>query len=138
MSDYQRLIVNLEPHYLHNLGKLLAEEEIEVLQAPKTGLLMMVARDPFATDFCLGEILITEAETAYQGHRGYAMILGEEPDKAVLTAAVAAIFQSGNEVLKKRIDQFMAPLASTLSQEAEWERRLLTKTLVNFESMVKG
>ena len=138
MSDYQHLIVKLAPHYLNNLGKLLAEEEIEVLQAPKTGLLMMVAQDPFATDFCLGEILITEAESAYQGHRGYAMILGEEPDKAVLTAAVAAIFQSSNEVLKKRIDQFMAPLASTLSQEAEWERRLLTKTLVNFESMVKG
>ena len=138
MSDYQHLIVKLEPHYLNNLGKLLAEEEIEVLQAPKTGLLMMVAQDPFATDFCLGEILITEVEIAYQGYRGYAMILGEEPDKAVLTAAVAAIFQSGNDLLKKRIDQFMAPLAATLSQETEWERRLLAKTMVNFETMVKG
>ncbi|MFZ5453589.1 MAG: phosphonate C-P lyase system protein PhnG [Thermodesulfobacteriota bacterium] len=138
MSDYQHLIINLEPHYLNKLGKLLAKEEIEVLQAPKTGLLMMVAQDPFAQDFCLGEILITEAETEYQGHRGYAMILGEDPDRAVMAAAVAAVFQSNNDVLQQKIDQFLAPLASALRQEAEWERRLLAKTLVSFESMVKG
>ena len=138
MSDYQSIIVKLDHHCLTNLGKLLAEEEVEVVKGPKTGLLMMVAQDPFATDFCLGEILITEAESEYQGHRGYAMVLGEESERAVLTAAVAAIFASDNDVLKKRIDQFLAPLASALNREAEWERRLLTKTLVNFESMVKG
>ncbi|MHB8066563.1 MAG: phosphonate C-P lyase system protein PhnG [Desulfobaccales bacterium] len=138
MSDHQSVIMALERESLAALSELLPEEEIRMIRPPQTGLLMMVAQDPFATDFCLGEILVTEAETEYQGRRGYAMVMGDEPEKATLTAAVAAIFQSNSDALKTRIGQFLAPLASSLSQKAEWERRLLSKTQVNFETMVKG
>ena len=138
MSDHQSVIMAMERESLAALSELLSEEEIRMIRPPQTGLLMMVAKDPFATDFCLGEILVTEAETEYRGHRGYAMVMGDEPEKATLTAAVAAIFQGNNDVLKTRIGQFLAPLASSLSQKAEWERRLLSKTQVNFETMVKG
>lgn len=138
MSDHQSVIIALERESLAALSELLQEEEIQMIRPPQTGLLMMVAKDPFATDFCLGEILVTEVETEYQGRRGYAMVMGDEPEKATLTAAVAAIFQGNNDALKTRIGQFLAPLASSLSQKAEWERRLLSKTQVNFETMVKG
>jgi alpha-D-ribose 1-methylphosphonate 5-triphosphate synthase subunit PhnG len=137
MSEHQSVIMALEREPLSELRELLSGEEIQVIRPPQSGLLMMVARDPFATDFCLGEILVTEAETEYQGQRGYAMVMGDEPEKALLTAAVAAIFQSNSNALKKQISQFLDPLAAHLHQAADWERRLLAKTQVNFESMVK-
>jgi alpha-D-ribose 1-methylphosphonate 5-triphosphate synthase subunit PhnG len=137
MSHHQSVIMAMDRKDLVNLSELLAAEEIQVIRTPQTGLLMLVAQDPFATDFCLGEILVTEAESEYQGHRGYAMVMGDEPEKALLTAAVAAILQGDNGALKNQIHQFLAPLASTLSREAEKERQLLTKTLVSFEGMVK-
>lgn len=137
MSNHQSVIMAMDQKALTGLSELLTGEKIEVIRTPQTGLLMAVARDPFATDFCLGEILVTEAESEYQGHRGYAMVMGDEPEKAMLTASLSAIFQSNNDALKTRIGQFLAPLASRLNKSAEWERRLLTKTLVSFESMVK-
>ncbi len=138
MSDHQSVIMSMDQKSVSELKELLGEAEIQVSKAPQTGLLMMVARDPFATDFCLGEILVTEAETEYRGQRGYALVLGEEPEKAMLTAAVAAIFQSDNDALKTEIGQFLAPMAFRLKESATWERRLLSKTQVNFETMVKG
>lgn len=138
MSDPQSVIMSLDRQSLAALSELLSAAEVQVIKPPQTGLLMMLARDPFATDFCLGEILVTEAETEYQGHRGYALVMGEEPEKAMLTAAVAAIFQGDNALLKKEIGQILAPLATRLHLSAEWERRLLSKTLVSFETMVKG
>jgi alpha-D-ribose 1-methylphosphonate 5-triphosphate synthase subunit PhnG len=138
MSEHQSLIMAMDRESLAEFRDLLGEEDIRVIRSPQTGLLMMAAKDPFDTDFCLGEILITEAETEYNGCRGYAMVLGDEPEKALLTAAVSAILQSDDGALKTRIGQFFAPLASDWSREAERERQLLAKTLVNFETMVKG
>jgi alpha-D-ribose 1-methylphosphonate 5-triphosphate synthase subunit PhnG len=138
MSEHQSLIMAMDRESLAGFSELLSDENIQVIRTPQTGMLMMVAKDPFDTDFCLGEILITEAETEYQGRRGYAMVMGDEPEKAILAAAVAAILQGGDDALKTRIGQFLAPLASGLTQKAERERQLLTKTLVNFETMVKG
>ena len=136
MFDHQSVIMAMNRESLPKLSELLTDEEIQVIRTPQTSLLMMVARDPFVTDFCLGEILVTEAETEYQGHRGYAMVMGDEPEKAMLIAAVAAIFQGNNENFKIRIDQLLAPLAARLRRAADRERRLLTKTQVSFESMV--
>jgi phosphonate C-P lyase system protein PhnG len=137
MSEQQTVIMAMDRESLSKLKELLAEAEIRVIRTPQTGLLMMLAQDPFATNFCLGEILVTEAETEYQDQRGYAMVMGEEPEKAMLIASVAAVFLSNNDTLKTQIGQFLAQLAERLNRSAEWERRLLTKTLVNFESMVK-
>lgn len=137
MSDYQSIIMKMDHNFLSNLGQVLADEEINVVKGPQTGLLMMVAQDPFETDFCLGEVLITEAETEYQGQRGYAMVLGDEPERALLIAAVEAICQSNNEALKKQLKRFLGAHSFRLSKSADWERKLLTKTLVNFETMAK-
>lgn len=65
------------------------------------------------------------------------MVLGEEPERAVLLAAVTAVGQSSNEALKKRIESFLAEPSARLSQWADWQLKLLTKTLVSFETMVK-
>jgi alpha-D-ribose 1-methylphosphonate 5-triphosphate synthase subunit PhnG len=137
MSDHQPVVMDMDRETLAELSELLSNEEIHVIRPPQTGLLMMVARDPFATDFCLGEILVTEAEAEYQDHRGYAMVMGDEPEKAMLTACVEAIFRGANNYLKTRIGQFLAPRASRLEGSAECERRLLAGTVVSFESMVK-
>jgi alpha-D-ribose 1-methylphosphonate 5-triphosphate synthase subunit PhnG len=138
MTATQSTIMSMGREELNRLSELLPEADIRVLREPQTGLLMAVAKDAFATDFCLGEILVTEAEAEFQGCRGYAMVMGDEPQKALLTAAVAAIFECDNEELQGQISRFLAPLASRLKESEERERQLLTKTVVSFESMVKG
>jgi len=137
MCDYQALVMHLDQENLAMLAELLAAEEFHVVKGPQTGLLMMVAQDPFATDFCLGEILVTEAATEYQGHRGYALVIGDEAEKALLAALLAAIVQSSNVALKEQIEHLLAPVADKLRQAMDRERRLLATSLVNFETMVK-
>ena len=66
MFDHQSVIMAMNRESLPKLSELLTDEEIQGIRTPQTGLLMMVARDPFVTDFCLGEILVTEAETEYR------------------------------------------------------------------------
>lgn len=138
MTTIQSTIMSMDREALKELSELLSEEDVRVLREPQTGLLMTVAKDAFATCFCLGEILVTEAEADVKGCRGYAMVMGDEPAKAMLAASVAAIFKCDNEELKGRITRFLAPAASRLCESEKRERRLLTKTVVSFESMAKG
>lgn len=138
MTAAQPVIMSMDRESLKRLSELLSEEDIRVLREPQTGLLMAVAKDAFATDFCLGEILVTEAEAEFQGCRGYAMVMGDEPEKAMIAASAAAIFEGDNEELKGRLTGFLTPFAERLNEAEMRERRLLTKTVVSFESMVKG
>ncbi|MGC8491847.1 MAG: phosphonate C-P lyase system protein PhnG [Syntrophobacteraceae bacterium] len=138
MSGAQPVIMSMDRESLKRLSELLSREDIGVLRAPQTGLLMAVAKDAFATDFCLGEVLVTEAEAEFRGWSGYAMVMGDEPEKAMLAASAAAIFEGDDEDLKGRLTRFLAPYAERLNEAEMRERRLLAKTVVSFETMVKG
>jgi len=103
---------------------------------------MMAAKDSFDTDFYLGEILVTEAEVKYKGLKGYAMVMGDEPERALLAASVDAILQADTrdamEDLKQKVMDFITMQARKTAEADEMERRLIAKTKVNFETMVKG
>ncbi|MGA8572407.1 MAG: phosphonate C-P lyase system protein PhnG [Desulfobaccales bacterium] len=134
----QNLITKLDPASLRQLFDLLAPAEVNILKEPESGLVMMAVKDSLGTDFYLGEILVTEAEAAYRGFKGYAMVLGEEPEKALLTAAVEAIWLSDHEDLKSSIRKFLTSRGEGLAAAALKERQLIARTKVNFETMVKG
>ena len=138
IDHWQVLITKLDPISLRQLFDLLAPEGVKILKEPESGLIMMAAKDSLDTDFYLGEILVTEAEAAYRGLKGYAMVLGEEPEKALLTAAVEAIWLSDHEDLKSSIRKFLTSRGEGLAAAALKERQLIARTKVNFETMVKG
>jgi alpha-D-ribose 1-methylphosphonate 5-triphosphate synthase subunit PhnG len=132
------LITKLDPISLRQLFDLLAPEGVKILKEPESGLIMMAAKDSLDTDFYLGEILVTEAEAEYRGFKGYGMVLGEEPEKALLAAAVEAIWRSDHEDLQSRIRKFLEARGENLATAAAKERKLIARTKVSFETMAKG
>lgn len=136
--DFQLVITKMDDSSVKELIQLLSSEEINITKSPETGLLMMAANDSFGTDFYLGEILVTEAEVEYKGLKGYAMVMGDEPERALLAASVNTILQEGNGNLKQNVMDFITVQARKTAAADEMERRLIAKTRVSFETMAKG
>lgn len=138
LEHWQGLISKLDPASLRQLFDLLAPAGVKILREPESGLVMMAARDSLDTDFYLGEILVTEAEAEYRGEKGYAMVLGEEPEKALLAAAVEAIWRSDPGDLQNSIREFLEARREALATAAAKERKLIARTKVSFETMARG
>jgi alpha-D-ribose 1-methylphosphonate 5-triphosphate synthase subunit PhnG len=70
-----------------------------VLRGPAAGSVMMRARDPGRGGlFNLGEVTATEAEVEIAGERGYALVLGVEPRRALAGAIVDAAAEAMPEL----------------------------------------
>jgi len=138
MQEFQALIAKMDIPAVTNLLELLPANDFLILKQPTTALVMLCAKDCFDTDFCLGEALVTEAELEYSGKKGYAMVLGEDPTRALVIASLDAFFQSSNEEHQAEIKHFLALISEEIFKKEEQERKLAASTRVNFENMVKG
>ena len=82
------------------------------------------------------------AEVEYKGLKGYAMVMGDEPERALLAASVDAILQTDNGDLmgdlKQKVMDFITVQAKKTTEADEMERRLIAKTRVSFETMAEG
>lgn len=136
--DFQSVITKMDDSSVKELMQLFSTEEINITRSPETGLLMMAAKDSFNTDFYLGEILVTEAEVEYKRLKGYAMVMGDEPEKALTAASLDAILQVDDGDLKQKVMDFITVQAKKTAEADEMERRLIAKTRVSFKTMVKG
>jgi len=108
-----------------------------VQQAPRAGLVMVTVRDPFGTPFHLGEVLVSEAEVQLDGGTGYGAVCGDEPEQALLLAAVAAVERSGRAAV---LGAILAPLGQLEAKRAAHKAlasKLAAATEVRFESMKK-
>jgi alpha-D-ribose 1-methylphosphonate 5-triphosphate synthase subunit PhnG len=108
-----------------------------VRQAPRAGLVMVTVRDPFDTAFHLGEVLVSEAEVELDGHTGYGAVCGDEPDHALLLAAVAAVELSGRTEVPGAIAALLDQLESASATRKAHFSKLAAATEVRFESMKK-
>jgi phosphonate C-P lyase system protein PhnG len=119
------------------LDRLWASGAFAVHRPPFKGLLMCPVRDPFDTEFFLGEVLVTTAEVRCAGAAGHGVIIGDEAEKALLLAAVDAAVAGGRPELL----EVLIPAFAEWSQEEAERRRLESKsaaaTRVLFESMKK-
>lgn len=131
-------LMELDEDKVKLLWDMAAEQDISIIKPPQTGLLMMTVKDSFDADFYLGEILATEAEVESRGKTGYAMVMGDEPERALLAASLEAIVQGDNEDLKKQIRGFVSEQREKIDSIKEKESALIAKTKVSFESMSKG
>lgn len=131
-------LMELDEDKVKRLWDMAAEQDISVIMPPQTGLLMMTVQDSFDADFYLGEILVTETEVECKGKTGYAMVMGDEPERALLAASLEAIVQGDNEDLKKQIRGFVSEQREKIDSIKEKESALIAKTKVSFESMSKG
>ena len=136
--EINSVITKMDEESIEKLIALIPQDEINITKKPETGLLMMIVNDSFGADFYLGEILVTEAKVEYKGLKGYAMVMGDEPERVLLAALVDAILQEDNGDLKQKVMDFITLQAGKIATADEMERRLIAKTRVIFETMAKG
>ena len=137
MNDTNMTISQMDRRALARLLKKLSTLEIKIIKGPEAGLLMVSVTDPFDTDFHLGEALVTEAIVEYGGVSGYGMVMGDEPDRAVASAAVDAIARAAPAGMPE-IDRILASERKKIEKAREREEALVESTRVRFESMVRG
>ena len=133
----QHVLQHVPTSEVQPLLDALAEETIEVVTPPSTGLVMMTARDCYGCDFHLGEVLITRAEVKYNDRRGHGRIPGNQPEKALLLATAEAVVESGHESLARRLARLIRPLRKEVERKLEQEARLAASTRVSFDSMAE-
>jgi phosphonate C-P lyase system protein PhnG len=119
------------------LDRLWSMGEFRVQQPPRTGLVMVTVRDPFDTPFHLGEVLASEAEVSLDGCTGYGAVCGDEPEQALLLAAVAAAEHSGRAEVLGAIGALLGSLEAKRADQKTLSSKLAAATAVRFESMKK-
>lgn len=134
-ADLCSIIMKMDKGSGKTLLGLIGDEELAMVKEPETGLLMMTVRDSFDVDFYLGEVLVSTAEVQYRGKTGYAMLMGDEPERALMAASIEAILQTNNDDLKEQLRRFMAEEGEKIKAVQEKEDALAAKTIVSFESM---
>lgn len=137
-TSLSKLVTEMNDKSLSRLQRLLPLEKISVTRAPETGLIMMTARDCFDTDFCLGEILVTVAEAQVENANGYAMVLGDNPRKAVLSASLDAIFNGNDAKLQAKLIRSLRAFERRHKNQQKIETRLPQSTRVQFDAMPEG
>jgi alpha-D-ribose 1-methylphosphonate 5-triphosphate synthase subunit PhnG len=137
-DKWQSVLVRMDGRAVERLLQILSRENIVVRRGPETGFLMMTARDASENDFHMGEVLVTEAEVDYCGRRGYAIVMGNEPEKAMVRAAVEVILAGGDMALVGRIERILSVEAKKQTAASRRASDLLASTKVNFETMPKG
>jgi alpha-D-ribose 1-methylphosphonate 5-triphosphate synthase subunit PhnG len=119
------------------LDRLWSSGEFRVQRAPRAGVVMYTVRDPFDTPFHLGEVLVSEAVVDFDGHSGYGAICGDEPERALMLAAVEAAERSGRAEVLGRIGEFIGRLEVKRTEERVLSSKLAAATGVRFEAMKK-
>ncbi len=93
VADLTVLVEAMDDVMVEQLLALFADVELTVSRPPRTGLMMLTVQDSFATDFHLGEVLVTEARVLFRGCEGFGMVSGEAPRRALARAAADAVFR---------------------------------------------
>jgi alpha-D-ribose 1-methylphosphonate 5-triphosphate synthase subunit PhnG len=109
--------------------------DVEVSRGPSVGLLMVRAEEPSErTQFNFTEVTVSEAEVTAGGLRGYAMVMGRQPEKAL----AGAILDVAVELDHQQRGAIEASLQRFLSREQSRRQALLASvapTRVAFEEM---
>lgn len=109
--------------------------EVEVSRGPTVGLLMVRVEEPSdRLRFNFIEVTVSEAEVTTAGLRGYALVMGRAPEKALAGAILDLAVESGHAAT----GEIEAHLVSVLlgderRQRDTWAR--VSPTRVRFEEM---
>jgi alpha-D-ribose 1-methylphosphonate 5-triphosphate synthase subunit PhnG len=108
---------------------------VEVARGPTVGLLMVRGEEPSErTQFNFAEVTVSEAEVTAQGQRGYAMVMGREPEKALAGAVLDVALEVGHPA-SPAIEAALTQALGAEAQRREAEMRRVAPTRVRFEEM---
>jgi alpha-D-ribose 1-methylphosphonate 5-triphosphate synthase subunit PhnG len=138
LSREQRLegIALAAPEVLIDLADAVLEElDVALTRGPLVGLLAVRVEEPFErVRFNFTEVTVSEAEVAVEGRRGYAMVLGRAPEKALAGAILDAALECGHADAPLIEAELRTALANEDARlRAAWAR--VAPTRVAFEEM---
>lgn len=109
--------------------------EVQVARGPAVGLLMVRVEEPSdRLPFNFTEVTVSEAEVVAEGIRGYAMVLGRAPDKALAGAILDVALElnhAGSTAIEDHLHAVLREEAAR--QRTAWAR--VSPTRVRFEEM---
>jgi phosphonate C-P lyase system protein PhnG len=117
----------MDDTFIKQVLQIIADKDIEILKEPETGLLMMTVKDSFDTDFYLGELLVPEAEVQYNCKRGYAMVIGDDCEKALVMASIEAILSGNDNKLKQQVTEIVLSQKEKIAIAQEKEEGLIAR-----------
>ncbi|MDT8421961.1 MAG: phosphonate C-P lyase system protein PhnG [Desulfuromonadales bacterium] len=133
--DIPALVSEMAPDAIEQILELAANEEIEIVRTPRSGLVMMTCRDDFDCEFHLGEVLVTDAEVACRGIRGYGMVPGDDPRRALARAAAEVICQGDNQLLMERLQRLALSEQEQRLARRTTQDQLIARSRVQFDLM---
>ncbi len=109
--------------------------DVAVSRGPAVGLLMVRVEEPGERlRFNFTEVTVAEAEVTADGQRGYAMVMGREPAKALAGAILDVALETGHAASGLIHDHLLAALAGEQARKDDaWTR--VAPTRVRFEEM---
>jgi len=113
--------------------RCLEGEQAELVARPATGLLMnRIVETVEGEVFNLGEVLVTRCEVLLGGERGWSMVLGQEPERALCAAVLDAACRKGMpDDVREELSLQLAFLRE--ARRARWAE--VQSTRVDFEEM---
>jgi alpha-D-ribose 1-methylphosphonate 5-triphosphate synthase subunit PhnG len=122
------VVIDLADHVLETL-------EVVVTRGPTVGLLAVRVEEPFERlPFNFTEVTVSEAEVSANGKRGYAMVVGRQPEKALAGAVLDVALECKHPSRRDIEEELEAALADEADRlSAEWAR--VVRTRVQFEEM---
>ncbi len=117
--------------------KVLEDFDVEVSRGPTVGLLMVRMEEPSERlPFNFTEVTVSEAEVLAGDKRGYAMVMGRDPEKALAAAVLDAAAVSGHS-LKEEIDALATTAVN--NDEDEWKQRwsMVAPSIASFEDVTE-
>jgi len=113
-------------------GKIQQSHQPVIIKEPGKTLTMIKMREPVKQSlFYLGEVIVSEAAVEINGMKGYAVVMGDDLEKALDMAIIDAAINCG-------IFTGMETLLALEQQQTDRvmrENAMHLKTMVNFESM---
>lgn len=114
---------------------VLEDLAVEVSRGPSVGLLMVRAEEPSEhLVFNFTEATVSESEVIANGKRGYAMVMGRDPARALAGAILDVALETGHR-LGTRIEQFLVRAIEAEGERITRELLLVGPTRVRFEEL---
>jgi alpha-D-ribose 1-methylphosphonate 5-triphosphate synthase subunit PhnG len=109
--------------------------DVSVSRGPSVGLLMVRVEEPSERlPFNFTEVTVVEAEVSAAGHRGYAMVMGREPEKALAGAILDVAVEAGHPATAA-IEDLLAGVLAAEQRRQDAARARVHPTRVRFEEM---
>jgi len=123
------------------LDRILADipEDMEILGAPRQGLVLMTVREGLGSRFHPGEVLASRCRVQFRGVEGWGMVLGGDERRALAAAALDAMERARPEPAElPKMRKLLQAARETIAAKRSLEASLSASTKVEFDLLAEA